>query len=71
MIEYLAELSRKYIVTLVAMFLASGLMFIKVIDASHWVSVMVCAITSYMAANVAQRYVEKKNDTDDRTTPTN
>lgn len=51
-------LSRKFLLTLLIVFLATVLCFVALIDGGMWVTVVSLSLTTYSAANVAQKKVQ-------------
>jgi len=51
--------SRKFLLTLLIVLLATGLRWFELIDGGMWVTVVSLALTVYVGANVAQKAVVK------------
>lgn len=51
-------LSRKFLLTLLIVFLATVLCFVALIDGGMWVTVVSLSLTTYSAANVVQKKVQ-------------
>ena len=51
-------LSRKFLLTLLIVLLATVLCFVALIDGGMWVTVVSLSLTTYSAANVAQKKVQ-------------
>lgn len=51
--------SRKFLLTLLIVLLATGLCAFHLIDGGMWVTVVSLALTVYVGGNVAQKGVEK------------
>ncbi len=51
--------SRKFLLTLLIVLLATGLRWFELIDGGMWVTVVSLALTVYVGANVAQKATDK------------
>ena len=51
-------LSRKFLLALLIVLLATGLCYLGLIDGGMWVTVVSLSLTTYSAANVAQKKVQ-------------
>jgi len=52
--------SRKFLLTLLIVLLATGLRWFELIDGGMWVTVVSLALTVYVGANVAQKATVKE-----------
>ena len=52
--------SRKFLLTLLIVLLATGLRWFELIDGGMWVTVVSLALTVYVGANVAQKATVKQ-----------
>lgn len=56
--------SRKFLLTLLIVLLATGLRAFSLVDGGMWVTVVSLALTVYVGANVAQKAAVKDGTTD-------
>lgn len=55
--------SRKFLLALLVILLASGLLFLKLLDGAQWVTVVGSALLFYSASNVAQKFSQPTETT--------
>ena len=57
--NYASYGSRKFLLTLLIVLLATGLRWFELVDGGMWVTVVSLALTVYVGANVAQKATAK------------